>query len=360
MSQIFDVAVIGGGPAGSSAAIAASHFGFTVMLLEAGTLPRHRVCGEFVSGEALSLLTSLIGEPLLRKAPRIARARIFLDGAQVELPIETVAASVSRYTLDMALWQSAMASGCNVRDRTRVKAVRSEGDSFVLEVDGQELHSRSVINASGRWSNLRAQNLDVHEQWIGLKGHFFEPDAPDSCDLYFFKDGYCGLQSLGNGIVNAAAMVKPKIARNLEEVFALNRQLEIRARRFEPATEFVSTAPLFFRAPRTSDRGMLLVGDAAAFLDPFAGDGISMALHSGRLAALALAPYLQGVCSLSDAIENYEAHHRALIQPALRSARRLRRLSRLPRGLRNTTMFLLRLAPIAGAVVRSTRVRSQL
>jgi flavin-dependent dehydrogenase len=175
--------------------------------------------------------------------------------------------------------------------------------------------------------------------------------------LYFFKGGYCGIQPLGNRVVNAAAIVKPEVARSLESVLTLCPELEVRAREFKPAGEPVSTAPLFFRPPRTSDRNMLLVGDAAAFLDPFAGDGISMALHSGRLAALALVGHLRGACSLQSAMETYDRDHRALIQPALTNARRLRVLFHLPRTLRGTAMSLLRFAPLASAAVKKTRVK---
>ena len=358
MSRVFDVVVLGGGPGGASAAITAARLGFHVLVLEAGVFPRHKVCGEFVSGEALALLTSLLGEtPILKNASRIGKARIFVDEALAEFRVDPPAASISRFDLDLALWQAASASGCCVRERSRAKAVRRPESVFLVQLDREEILARSVINATGRWSNLSFQTPAGQEQWIGLKGHFFEPDASDVCDLYFFAGGYCGVQALGNSLVNVAAMAMPQRARHLEEVFALSERLSLRARKFVPITEPVSTAPLLFRQPRTSDGNMLLVGDAAAFLDPFAGDGISMALHSGRLAALALVPYLQGVSSLESAISSYDQNHRMLLQPVLRNARRLRALLRMPRSLRVAAMFMLKLEPLASAAMKSTRVR---
>jgi flavin-dependent dehydrogenase len=358
VNEVFDVAVIGGGPAGTSAAITAADLGFKVVLLEAGSFPRHKVCGEFVSGEALSLLARLRRtDDLVVSALPISIARIFLDDRVLQLPVRPAAASISRHDLDNALWNAASARGIAARERSRVKQVRPANDYFSIQLDGEELIARSVINASGRWSNLRSQKSQQEEQWIGLKAHFREAQPSTSCDLYFFEGGYCGVQPLGDGLVNGAAMVKSNIARSLQAVLSLNSALRARSSEWELAMAPVSTAPVFFRPPKTSEEGMILAGDAAAFIDPFAGDGISMALHSGRLAALALASYLSGECSLQSAMDSYDRSHRELIQPALRNARRLRRLLRLPKTLRITAMSLLKFPLLAQAAVQETRVR---
>jgi menaquinone-9 beta-reductase len=358
VKKTFDLGIIGGGPAGTSAAITAADLGFNVVLLEAGSFPRHKVCGEFVSGEAFSLLARLLRtEDLVASALRVSVARVFLDERVLELPVHPAAAGISRHDLDDALWKAASGRGVVARERCRVQQVRSAEDYFSIQLEEEELLAHAVINASGRWSNLRAQKPEQEEQWIGLKAHFMEASFSSSCDLYFFEGGYCGVQPLGHRVVNAAAMVKPNIARSLKAVLSLNSALRERSNEWELASPLVSTAPVFFRPVQTSEAGMILAGDAAAFIDPFAGDGISMALHSGRLAALALASYLSGECSLQRAMQSYDRSHRELIQPALRNARRLRRLLRLPRTLRATAMSLLKFPLLAQAAVQETRVR---
>src|SRR5947207_129221 len=215
MSRIFDLAVIGGGPAGTSAAITAAQFGFDVVLLEAGTFPRHKVCGEFVSGEALSILDRLLGvSPLLTDSPRICHARVFIDGRMAELPVSPAAASVTRYELDLRLWQAALEIGVSSIDRARVKAVRRESEYFLIDLEEAEFRARTVINASGRWSNIAAEKPTYRDHWIGLKAHVFEPDPPSSCDLYFFEGGYCGVQPVGSNTVNVAAIVRANVARS--------------------------------------------------------------------------------------------------------------------------------------------------
>src|SRR5271168_3152725 len=108
--MLYDLIVIGGGPAGTSAAITAARGGARVLLLERGRFPRHKVCGEFVSAESLDLLGRLLdsgSKSLLSDAVRIAHARIFLDGHMLRTVADPPAASIARLELDEALWNSA-------------------------------------------------------------------------------------------------------------------------------------------------------------------------------------------------------------------------------------------------------------
>jgi len=357
-ARIFDLAVIGAGPAGTSAAITAARAGFNVVLFEAGSFPRHKVCGEFISGEALPILKSLLSDGgLLADAPRIKGARIFLDGRKVDFTVDPAAISLSRHVLDLNLWNSAIGAGVYGRSRTRVTGVETGESLFSISSEGETVHARAVVNAAGRWSNLVHSKRVTGDRWIGLKQHFFENGQAPHCDLYFFPGGYCGVQSLGDGTVNAAAMVRADAARNLASVFKENLDLAKRSRKWRPATEPVATSPLLFGAPRTSDAETILVGDAAAFIDPFAGDGISIALHSGRLAAVSLAPYLRGECSLQVALSSYDHAYRDLLEPALRAAALLRFLLQLPKALRLTALSLIQFPLLARLAVQKTRLR---
>lgn len=358
VSEIYDFAVLGGGPAGTSSAISAAMLGWRVVLLEAGAFPRHKVCGEFVSGEALSILEGLLGPAdVFTGVPRVSKTRIFIDDRVAELPVAPSALSIPRYHLDLTLWRRAIEAGVHVRDRSPVKHVRREGNCFAISSAGANVRARVAIDATGRWSKLRSARPADPEKWIGLKGHYDEEDKIDSCDLYFFSHGYCGVQPLGDGRVNAAAMVRAESAHNLTEVFALSQALKRRTRGWRAASDPVSTAPLFFAPPRTTDREMALVGDAAAFIDPFAGDGISIALHSGRMAAHALSAHLRNERSLAMSLEAYDRQYRSLIQPALRNAAKLRFLLHLPKPLRVSALTLLRFPILARAAVQQTRIR---
>ena len=105
-------------------------------------------------------------------------------------------------------------------------------------------------------------------------------------------------------------MVRADVAHTLEDVFAKEPHLLQRSRAWQPLFSTVTTSPLYFREPETESDGMFLAGDAAGFIDPFAGDGISLALQSGTLAAESIVPFLQGSCSLEQAHRQYQAAYR--------------------------------------------------
>ena len=125
---MYDLIILGSGPAGSSAAITAARLGARVLMLDKGRFPRQKVCGEFVSSESLALLASLLPDsPVLSKALRIDSARTFAAGPPVEFAVDPPAASVTRFDLDYALWQAAQSAGADVRQQTTAAAILGSG-----------------------------------------------------------------------------------------------------------------------------------------------------------------------------------------------------------------------------------------
>jgi flavin-dependent dehydrogenase len=319
----YDLIVIGAGPAGSACAITAARHGVKVLLLEKDEFPRQKVCGEFVSSESLALLGGLLGENQFGSCPQIASSRIFLDGKVLTLPVSPAAQSIPRFDLDAALFQVAMRSGVKALERMAVREVQRNG-TFNVIAEQNTFSARAIINATGRWSKLTQFDIGNKEKWIGLKAHFKEARPAQSVDLYFFAGGYCGVTPVTADSVNACAMVRSDVAHTLEEVFAKEPHLWQRSRTWQPMFSTVTTSPLYFREPQTELNGMLLAGDSAGFIDPFAGDGISLALQSGTLAAETIIPYLRGANSLEQAHRHYQAEYRKRFSPAFRNAARLR------------------------------------
>ena len=366
----FDLIVVGGGPAGCAAAISATRSGASVLLLERGRFPRHKVCGEFVSAESLDLLENLLApahRSLIHQALRIAHGRIFVEAAELTAEISPPAASITRFDLDAALWDSCGCVGVERRTDCVVQSVEGMGP-FRLTTRGESLEARVVINATGRWSNLTSAATRARvtkERWIGLKAHFREVPLPvcPSVDLYFFDGGYCGVQPVGpvgqNGsamAVNACAMVRADIATDLQEVLKLHPALRERSQTWQPLMDPVSTSPLVFHQPEPVQHKMLQAGDSATFVDPFIGDGISLALRSGNLAGECLSRFLRDECALETAAADYSRRYQTRLAPVFRASSRLRSLLRWPGVVRRPVLSLLERTPsITRRLVKMTR-----
>ena len=335
-----------------------------MLLLERGRFPRHKVCGEFVSSESLALLAKLLGPQdgrLLREAIRIPESRVFIDGRVLHAPVQPAAASIARLDLDKDLWDSAQCCGVDARQQVAVQDVGGSGPFLVHTSDGQ-FEARAVINASGRWSTFTPTNGHAGKKWIGLKGHFAESGSSTSVDLYFFSGGYCGVQPVGLGgdfsgmRVNACAMVRADVASTLPEVLQLHPALRERSAQWRPLSDPVSVAPLVFGKPEPRRDGVLMAGDAAGFVDPFVGDGISLALRSGSLAAECLGSFFNRTASLEAAAHRYQERYQKQLAPIFRSSSRIRGMLRWPRVVRVPIVSLLSNSRAAMSYfVRNTR-----
>lgn len=352
----YDLIVAGAGPAGSACAITAARLGARVLLLEKDRFPRHKVCGEFVSPESLALLRGLLGEEMFSWHTPVSSARLFVDCKALTVPVSPPAQSIPRFDLDARLFQAVRRAGASAREGSAIQEVR-QGNTFKVQTSTEMLTARAVVNATGRWSKLTRFDVAGKEKWLGLKGHFTEASPPPSVDLYFFPGGYCGVTPVDSSAVNACAMVRADVAQSLEDVFVKEPELRRRSRAWQPLFPAVTTSPLYFRKPETESSGMFLAGDAAGFIDPFAGDGISLALHSGALAAEALMQFVAGKCSLEQAHQEYRSAYTRRFAPAFRNASRLRSAFSAPKWLRSTLFAAASLPGVARILMRGTRAK---
>jgi flavin-dependent dehydrogenase len=337
MSESYDLIVIGGGPAGTSAAITTARGGSRVLLLERGRFPRHKVCGEFISAESLALLKWLLAgakQDLLDQSLRLSESHVLLDGRSLHVPIDPPAASIARYDLDLALWDAARKAGVTALAETTVQPIEGENPFRIQTSEGYFL-GRAVINASGRWSNLNLAAPAQGGRWLGLKAHFHGPVVEHSVDLFFFDGGYCGVLPVrgpdGGLLINVCALARPDVAASFADLFPRHPILHARSRQWTPAFAPLSTFPVTFQPPRPVSGLIPNTGDAAGFVDPFVGDGIALALRSGHLAASSLLPFLRGDWALGQSLRHYADGYRRSLLPVYRASSRFRKLLLLPR-----------------------------
>ncbi len=226
MTAPADVVIVGGGPAGCSAAITLAGFGARVVLVESKAYPHHKVCGEFLSPECTQLLARLdLSERMQALYPvRIEVAQITApDGASWETRFPGSAWGISRYAFDAMLADQARLLGVDLRDSTTVTAIDgSLNDGFTVQTRttaGQDsIRARLVIAAHGKRSGLdRTLNrrfLDQPQPFIGLKAHFEGPRLPERIELHGFPGGYCGMSEIEGGAMNVCLLAHQSVFQN--------------------------------------------------------------------------------------------------------------------------------------------------
>jgi menaquinone-9 beta-reductase len=306
MSSI-ECLVIGGGLAGAMTAMRLARAGREVLLLEKERAAHHKVCGEFLSPEAVAYLSEAGVNPLRLGAERARRLRLAEGERCVEAALPFMALSLSRKVLDEALLMHAVETGCEVRRGDAVERLEKDGDLWRAELtDGEQVDARTVFLATGK-HDLRGWRRDVESDFVGFKLHWRltgEQTAGlrDKMELFLFRGGYGGITLIENGLANLCLVVRRAVlheaggwAELLETIRESNRQLRSKLEGAKPEWErplAIGWIPYGYSARGLP--GVWRVGDQAAVIPSFTGDGMAIALHSGALAA---EMYLTGMCA---------------------------------------------------------------
>ena len=299
-----DVLVIGGGVAGCAAAIALSRAGRRVTLIEREPKPRHKVCGEFLSGEALEDLEALGVDVAALGAVPIDYVRLAAARRAAEAPLPFPAASLTRKTLDTALIGEAVAAGVRVEQGRSVQALsRSESGRWQATLaDGAVYEAPTAFLATGKHDLRGHARPKDPQRWVAFKMYYrLAPgqaaELARASELMLYPGGYGGIQPAEGGIANLCWVVQHRyFARagnrwesHLERMQEACPHLAMRLAGAEPilAKPIAVTQIPYGHIRRSSEEELYCIGDQAAVIPSFTGDGISIALHTARCAAAA-------------------------------------------------------------------------
>jgi flavin-dependent dehydrogenase len=376
---MFDAAVIGGGLAGSVAAITLARQKRHVVLFEAKAYPHHKVCGEFLSPECLPIFEEIGFRARLEaiKPAIIRTVRITApDGSQWRTRFPSDGLGISRYTLDAALADYARALGVEVRSGVRVTDVQGNlAQGFSLDTRdagaASTVQARTVIAAHGKHSALDGKlgrGFARPTGYVGLKRHFKGMALGDHLDLHVFPGGYCGMSDVEGGKTNVCLLVegrvfqrafadgRPDIEQFIQWMRGQNQHLEGWLSRAVPAMdEWISIGqiPMGMKSPLEGD--VLLAGDAAGMVAPLAGDGMAMALHGGRLAAYCMERYLAGQISARQLKQHYAGEWQRTFSARIRLTGVLHALILRPALLSPSLKLLNLIPPLGNFLVTQTR-----
>ena len=305
-----EVIVVGAGPAGSAIAALLAEAGHDVLLLDKARFPRHKPCSDYVNPAAVGLLEAWgLGEAG-RDAGARSISRMLVHAPQGQ-PFAVdfartsgqYAMGFSRFRLDELLVRRAVALGATLVEGAHVRDVirdrdRVHGVEATIGGTREQLRARLVIGADSRHSLLaRTIGTSGARRWprrTGLVAHYRGVSGlTDHGELHVTSTGYAGLAPLEDGLTNVALVLPANTVRAsdapVERLFEDGlRAIPALAERLKGAERVGSirgVGPMAHRVRRIAGDGYLLLGDAAGFLDPFTGDGISEALRSAQLAA---------------------------------------------------------------------------
>ncbi len=294
--------------AGCAASIVLARKGRSVTLIEREPTPRHKVCGEFLSGEALEDLHALGVDMAALGAVPIDFVRLAAAKRAAEAPLPFPAASLTRKALDTALITEAITAGVNVRLGCSVQAlVRTINNTWRATLDdGSTWEAPTVFLATGKHDLRGYARPEDPQRWVGFKMYFRlvrrqALELERASELMLYPGGYGGIQPVEDGNANLCWVIQQRYltraGHRWENLLAKMQQdcphLAMRLAGAEPllAKPIAITHIPYGFIRRTTEQGLYCIGDQAAVIPSFTGDGISIALHTARFA---VAAYLAG------------------------------------------------------------------
>lgn len=343
--EVVDVAIVGGGPAGSTCAAFCAAAGLRTLVLERERFPREKVCGDCINPACWPVLEKLeLAEPIGNSPHGLLNAVEFISiGGQilrVNLPQTEIA--IKRSLFDHLLLNRARTLGAEIREEATLTALnRMPAKNWKIDIVRETFAARVVVGADGRNSTVaRLRNLlpRPERERVALQAHIQLPkDFGNRVVLQFLPEGYSGQAPVNDHELNLCLVGTPPAISSLrtwaEQEFKL------------PAAQAWHTITPLTRAPiSVAHENLFFIGDAARVVEPFTGEGIYYALRSGELAANAIIKIIHGEDRQS-ALREFVRAHRAMYRGRL-WVNRLARSAVLSPRFASTFLRVARFSPV--------------
>lgn len=318
LNRTLPIVIAGGGPAGSSLAIRLASRGLEVVLIERERFPRPKLCGQFISPECFSHFSELgvMARMLAAGGDRVTETRFFApSGRSITVPSRwfpggQFALSLSRAQMDAILLDRAREIGVRVIEEATITDIDKDGETIrgvaVRDHDGnrEDIPAAVLVDATGRRRALSRLAMrgtgagpTTHPRFVGFRADLkgIEIKA-GTCEIYGFRGGYAGLCYVEGGMGNICFLARSSVVRDqmtadriVENVLMNNKRAQIALGRATRVSEWLAVAiDGFGFQPRTPLKNLVGVGDASAFIDPFTGSGILMAMEGAKELCLSL------------------------------------------------------------------------
>ncbi|MFZ0663396.1 MAG: FAD-dependent monooxygenase [Acidobacteriaceae bacterium] len=330
-----DAIIVGGGPAGAALGTLLARSGRSVEIIEKTSGPHDKVCGEFLSDEAIQYLHNLGIDPVALGATLVSRVRLARRGLLGECALPFTGMSLTRRVLDEALLLHARKAGATVTRGARVRSLRRAGSAWIAQLaNGDERRAPAAFLATGKhdlhgWARPAGKQSDLvaFKMYYRL-ARFDDAAMAHRVELVLFPGGYAGLLLSSEGTMNLCLLIKrsaihrcggqwPNVSEHLQASSPYLARLLAGATPLLDKPLALASIPYGYLCGHSSD-GLWRVGDQAAVIPSFSGDGVSIALHSAHLAAAA---YLRGQTA-----DDFQQRLRLQLQSPVDAATRISRL----------------------------------
>lgn len=325
------IAIIGGGLAGLTAAIHMSKHGKSVILFEKNTYPKHKVCGEFISNEVLPYFKQLGLDISALNPTSVDKTTISISsGKSISAYLPLGGFGISRYQLDNYLYQKAIELGCKIIHQN-VKDVSFSNEEFTITTENQEVFQTKIaLGAFGKRSNLdinlKRAFIQKKSPWLAVKAHYKGDFPNDLVELHNFEGGYCGVSKVENNIINICYLAKYEVFKKYKNIAdfqqnVLNKNPRLKA--ILANSEMIFEKPLTisqisFEIKKQVENHMLMLGDSAGLIHPLCGNGMAMAIHSAKITSECSINFLNGNINRNELEIKYtsqwELHFKSRIQ----------------------------------------------
>ncbi len=303
--------IVGGGVGGLSLGIRLRQLKVKTLISESGTYPRHRVCGEFISGRGVELLRKLgLCEAFLRSGGRMAKTMKFFGNKAISPEIQ--------------MTQPALCISRHAMDRIMSDQFKSMGGELCtgLRVASEKLLDEGTVLASGR-----KPNTEKDATWTGYKFHVQGLKLEADLEMHFIELGYVGMCQVEKGRVNVCGLMPSKLAAGLDlrsdwkdflrsNLHPKKHEALESAERIEGSTCCVSGIS-YDASQLSKSEPLLKVGDRMSTIPPLTGNGMSLAIESAWLASEPIARYADSQQNWSQTLENLAALQTSSFQKRL-------------------------------------------
>ncbi len=363
--------VIGGGLGGLVTAIGLVRQGIQCHLIEKKTYPFHRVCGEYISNEAMPFLKRMGLYPEQFSPPQINRFQLSsISGKHATIPLHPGGFGISRYHFDNYLYEQALKEGVVTHLNTEAGKTSFQNGKFIVNTQSGSFEADALIGAFGKRSKLDIMlNRDFIKKrspYAGIKYHVKTDHPRELICLHNFEGGYCGMSNVENDITNLCYLTHREPLRKLGSIEALEHEVLFKnpvLKSIFTNADFIFTRPevineISFETKGPVNNHILMVGDAAGMITPLCGNGMAMAIHAGKLASHLVAQFCMEKISRQTLETAYAHEWKKIFSKRLWNGRQIQQLFGNHFLSNAAVNLMLHFKPLANFIVSNTHGQS--